>query len=379
MIGLQPSPQDSRDYLYASGIASLPASVNLQPFAGPVRDQGQTNACSSAAATCGAIEIMLTRASTPMQLSMMQHYYNERRDDGMWPMQDTGINLRQAFRVINKYGVILESDYPFDPVRINDVPGAFPIVARAARYESCGHGTQDSLNALKCALAEGFPVVIGLNITSQLDTLRLGDVYLGTQGAAGFRGHALCAVGYDNATQTIRIRNSWGANWCDGGYFDLPYSAYLTDVYESWACTALEGVSLAPRWIAPVKNTRIYLENGDTFSLQNSGCSVFGNVVPGTLNVTQAARNVRADANVKTLCLPERKADKLEFLQVGTVLEIHESGLLLVSWTINDDVTLRTSDYALQVHIGLIDVTFGITVQGMLVSKVAPTPLGGFP
>jgi C1A family cysteine protease len=40
-------------------------------------------------------------------------------------------------------------------------------------------------------------------------------------------GHAVLAVGYDDATQRFTIRNSWGANWGQGGYFTMPYP-YLT-------------------------------------------------------------------------------------------------------------------------------------------------------
>lgn len=41
-------------------------------------------------------------------------------------------------------------------------------------------------------------------------------------------GHAVLAVGYDNSTQHFIIRNSWGADWGDKGYFYMPYE-YITD------------------------------------------------------------------------------------------------------------------------------------------------------
>jgi C1A family cysteine protease len=41
-------------------------------------------------------------------------------------------------------------------------------------------------------------------------------------------GHAVLAVGYDDTTQHFIVRNSWGADWGDQGYFTIPY-AYLAD------------------------------------------------------------------------------------------------------------------------------------------------------
>jgi DNA modification methylase len=36
-------------------------------------------------------------------------------------------------------------------------------------------------------------------------------------------GHAVAAVGYLEAERMFVIRNSWGGEWGDGGYFKMPY------------------------------------------------------------------------------------------------------------------------------------------------------------
>ena len=41
-------------------------------------------------------------------------------------------------------------------------------------------------------------------------------------------GHAVLAVGYDDASKRFIVRNSWGTSWGLKGYFTMPY-AYLTD------------------------------------------------------------------------------------------------------------------------------------------------------
>jgi C1A family cysteine protease len=39
-------------------------------------------------------------------------------------------------------------------------------------------------------------------------------------------GHAVVAVGYNEARQWFTVRNSWGTGWGINGYFTMPY-AYL--------------------------------------------------------------------------------------------------------------------------------------------------------
>jgi C1A family cysteine protease len=41
-------------------------------------------------------------------------------------------------------------------------------------------------------------------------------------------GHAVLAVGYDDARQRFIVRNSWGTGWAIKGYCTFPY-VYLLD------------------------------------------------------------------------------------------------------------------------------------------------------
>jgi C1A family cysteine protease len=37
-------------------------------------------------------------------------------------------------------------------------------------------------------------------------------------------GHAILAVGYNDAEQRFIVRNSWGTSWGMQGYFTIPYA-----------------------------------------------------------------------------------------------------------------------------------------------------------
>jgi C1A family cysteine protease len=55
-------------------------------------------------------------------------------------------------------------------------------------------------------------------------------------------GHAVLCVGYDDAKKVFIIRNSWGDQWGDKGYFYMPYSyATNTDLAtDFWTITMME-------------------------------------------------------------------------------------------------------------------------------------------
>jgi len=41
-------------------------------------------------------------------------------------------------------------------------------------------------------------------------------------------GHAVLLVGFKDSTKKFIVRNSWGPDWGDNGYFTLPYK-YVID------------------------------------------------------------------------------------------------------------------------------------------------------
>lgn len=90
---------------------------------------------------------------------------------------------------------------------------------------------QQTLGQLKGCIADGFPFVYGFTVYDSFESTQVantGLVPLPADGDAVLGGHAVMAVGYDDATRYFIIHNSWGTTWGDQGYFYMPYS-YLTD------------------------------------------------------------------------------------------------------------------------------------------------------
>ena len=42
-------------------------------------------------------------------------------------------------------------------------------------------------------------------------------------------GHAVLAVGFDDKTRRFIVRNSWGTDWGQHGYFTMPYDYLLEE------------------------------------------------------------------------------------------------------------------------------------------------------
>ncbi len=56
-------------------------------------------------------------------------------------------------------------------------------------------------------------------------------------------GHAALAVGYDDASRTVAVRNSFGPDWGQGGYFTMPYAVLMSesDCGDFWALRTVTG------------------------------------------------------------------------------------------------------------------------------------------
>jgi C1A family cysteine protease len=104
--------------------------------------------------------------------------------------------------------------------------------ADAAQHKAKAFYALNDLADMKRCMAHGYPHIFGTIVTqSFMDAFEPGGngvVPFPSSNDPVLGGHALLAVGYDDANQRIIFKNSWSAQVGDKGYGYLPY-AFFTE------------------------------------------------------------------------------------------------------------------------------------------------------
>jgi len=244
--GWVPDRPDHRDQLYATIAAPppvLPPVVDLRPTCSPVENQGQLGSCT-ANALVGSLEFLERKAGREVKdLSRLFIYYNERVLEGT-VSEDAGAMIRDGVKTLVKQGVCTEKKWGYDIAK-------FAVKPPAACYQQAlTHQVQSyhrilTLQDMQSCLAEGYPFVFGFTVYEAFESATVaksGRLNLPRRNEKVLGGHAVVAVGYDDASQRFLVRNSWGSGWGQQGYFTMPY-AYLDDrnlADDFWTLRVLE-------------------------------------------------------------------------------------------------------------------------------------------
>ncbi len=232
--GWLPDLPDQRDHIYAAPpkvLAVLPTKVDLRRQCPPVLDQGELGSCTAhAIANAFHFDEMKQQVRAPMAPSRLFIYYNERAMEGTVRV-DAGAQIRDGIKSIVKQGVCPESEWPYDIARFAQKPPARAFKQALAHQALSYQRVVQSLSQMKGCLAAGYPFVFGFSVYESFESAAVAKTGRAPMPAASencLGGHAVLAVGYDDARQTFTVMNSWSAQWGDKGYFHLPY-AYLND------------------------------------------------------------------------------------------------------------------------------------------------------
>ena len=235
-FGWLPEPRVPDDPTYAQGPLGaeqpvvVPPSVDLRPGFPDPYDQGPVLSCT-ANAIAGLLQFERRKQALPdFTPSRMFIWWNERKAEGNEQL-NAGAYLRDGVKSSDAQGFCHEGTWPYDVTKFRDAPpqAAFD---EGLKYKSLDYYKLNNalLDELRTCLAAGFPFAFGFNVFSSFTQAeqQQGVVPLPTAADSRLGGHAVVAVGYDDTKQQFIIRNSWGINKGDAGYYYFPYG-YLTD------------------------------------------------------------------------------------------------------------------------------------------------------
>lgn len=250
-LGWKPDVPDHRDLPYSMRLgieapAVLPPSVDLRSNCPAVYQQGSLDSCTAnaIAAAFEFLEIMSGRTS--LDPSRLFIYYNERKLEDTTD-SDSGAYLRDGIKCIATNGICSEANWPYDVAKFADAPPDAAFQA-ALTYKALSYFRLNSANIdeLKGCLAAGFPFVFGFSVYDSFHDADSNGGLVSLPGDETLRGgHAVLAVGYDDAKQLFTVQNSWGTAVGDHGYYYMPYN-YLTSNQLSddfWTVRSVSGPS----------------------------------------------------------------------------------------------------------------------------------------
>jgi C1A family cysteine protease len=270
------------------------ASIDWSNNDSPVKNQGNCGSCWAFSAI-GLIENLCEENDLSEQALV-----------SCIPDNDCGGGWHgYALEYINIEGTPDEACFPYEASNGNcsdkcSDPAVLAKIQTYDKYGRWGEPTSQTVNDLKALLQTG-PALVTLDVPDDgtFDNYNGGIYnYSGGQIPAG-RGHSVLAVGYDDAQQYFKVKNSWGSNWGESGYFRISFNDVTDDVnFGGYACTG-EGIT-----IERTNNDKFTISNAGGGNLAVSAISSnkswlsFDPTVPPTLTLTAgASRAIQCNVN----------------------------------------------------------------------------------
>ncbi|TWJ14295.1 C1 family peptidase [Geobacter argillaceus] len=266
-MGWLPDYPDFRDYTPEHGMIkpmltrakaatppkAIPLTADLRPWCSPIEDQKNIGSCTAHAGV-GIYEYFERRAFGKHLDASRLFLYKVTRNMSHWT-GDTGAFLRTTMGALALFGTPPEEYWPYVTADFDKEPPAFCYAFAQSfqalsyyRLDPPGTTKADLLIRIKTNLAAGLPSMFGFTVYNSItQAAASGKIPYPTPGEKIAGGHAIVAVGYDDAMKikntnagavetkgALLIRNSWSTGWGAAGYGWLPYEYVLQGLATDW-------------------------------------------------------------------------------------------------------------------------------------------------
>lgn len=216
---------------------------DLRQWASPVENQGQLSSCV-ANSIVGGLELLRIKEGLQHEdLSRLCLYYNARAQNYDQD-KDEGSYIRLAMKTLQTLGVCKEATWKYDVANVNVRPPWMAMrEAYCYRIKSFSRITtsgSERNNVIETALRSGHPVVFGMMVDDAFCANTNGRPYFNSSTFVSKGSHAMLIVGFDKATRTYIVRNSWGTAWGDNGYWYMDYD--VLNICEAEDFWIIEGI-----------------------------------------------------------------------------------------------------------------------------------------
>jgi C1A family cysteine protease len=215
---------------------AAPASADLSGYALAPGDQGQVGACVTWATGYTGYGILMAEQGISGAPMAPMYIYSQIAQGN-----DQGTYASVALPMEQQQGIDTQADYWQGTQDYTTQPDANET-ANAAQYKLSGFtelptSGDAARSAIEDAISQGMPVPIGFQVHQSFMNIDsyTADSYSYLPGDSGsdpvVGGHEVTVVGYND--QGVKIENSWGSGWGDGGFVTVPWGFFNTgDVQE---------------------------------------------------------------------------------------------------------------------------------------------------
>jgi len=195
----------------------------------PIRDQGSCGSCW-AFATTAALEsqVLIATHATPANINLSEQVLVSCSGAGSC----NGGYIDSASYFIQGTGLPTETCFPYSGTDNNCSNASCPYWQSDTDAIKAWHWVSldsPTVTALKTALVNYGPLVTTMNVYADFFTYA-GGVYSYATGAYQ-GGHAVSIIGYDDSSQCFIVKNSWGTDWGEKGFFRIAYSEVSDNRY----------------------------------------------------------------------------------------------------------------------------------------------------
>jgi hypothetical protein len=153
-----------------------------------------------------------------------------------------GAQICDALTALRKWGICPESEFPYVSKNFVTKPPDKCYTDAKIHVPTVSYKLGPGLEALLCCLEAGFEFVFGIEVFPEFESDEVaatGIVPLPKPGTTSMEGHCIKMVGHNDTTQRLKFANSWGYEWGQSGYGELPYG-YVTPQWfdDPWTIQA---------------------------------------------------------------------------------------------------------------------------------------------